>query len=99
MECRRRIERDTVIEAKSQADEPSGPAGLNPPRKQAEDMTAPETFAKLQRTLDKGRRQGNSIHDFLIARIAAFGFAAKASRAGRGLSFRLRIMVRAASRM
>src|SRR5260370_23134122 len=56
MECRRRIERDTVIEAKSQADEPSGPAGLNPPRKQAEDMTAPETFAKLQSTLDKGRR-------------------------------------------
>jgi len=62
MECRRRIERDTVIEAKSQADEPSGPAGLNPPRKQAEDMTAPETFAKLQRTLDKGRRPDMTVH-------------------------------------
>jgi hypothetical protein len=47
--CLRQIERDTVIEAKSSADEPSGPAGLNPREKQAEDMTAPETFAKPQR--------------------------------------------------
>jgi hypothetical protein len=35
------------MEAKSQADEPSGPAAKNPHR-QAEDMTAPEMFAEPQ---------------------------------------------------
>jgi len=62
MHCRHLIACDTVIEANSQADESSGPAGLNPPRKQAEDMTAPETFAKPQDTLDKGRRPDMTVH-------------------------------------
>ena len=43
--------------------------------------------------------QGNSIHDLNTALIAAFGFAAKASRAGLGLRFRLRMMASAMSRM
>jgi hypothetical protein len=55
-----------VIEAKSQADEPSGPAAKNPHR-QAEDMTAPEMFAERKKTLDQGRRpdmSGSSIAPF-----------------------------------
>ena len=56
--CLRQIERDTVIEAKSQADESSGPAGLNPREKQAEDMTAPETFAEAaKKPLTRGAVQ------------------------------------------
>ena len=34
------------------------------------------------------RSQGNSIHDWMTARIAAFGLCAKASLAGFGLSLR-----------
>jgi hypothetical protein len=61
MHCRHLIACDTVIEAKSQADESSGPADLKPAQK-AEDMTAPETFAKPQDTLDKGRRPDMTVH-------------------------------------
>jgi hypothetical protein len=35
-----------VIEAKSQADDSSGPAANENPRQQAEDMTAPEMFTE-----------------------------------------------------
>jgi hypothetical protein len=41
-----RFKRDPVIGAKSTGGQSSGPAGRTFPRKQAEDMTAPETFAK-----------------------------------------------------
>src|SRR5271166_3664806 len=54
--CPRRFERDTVMAAKGHADQSSGPAEPSIPRQQAVDMTAPETFAKLDETLDKGRR-------------------------------------------
>jgi hypothetical protein len=34
----------------------SGPADMNTPRKQAEDMTAPECFISFKKSLKKGRR-------------------------------------------
>ena len=48
-----RKQRASMMGQGTVADATSGPAGLAPPQ-QAEDMTAPETFASLKSILDQG---------------------------------------------
>ena len=55
MSRQRLIERVTVIEATSLSGRTIRASG-HTPHKQAVDMTAPEMFAEVQETLDKGRR-------------------------------------------
>jgi hypothetical protein len=61
MHCRHLIACDTVIRQRAKRTNHQGQR-VSTPRKQAEDMTAPETFAKPQDTLDKGRRPDMTVH-------------------------------------
>src|SRR5271166_6455068 len=78
--CPRRFERDTVMAAKGHADQSSGPAEPSIPRQQAVDMTAPETFAKLDETLDKGRRPDRTRAYFPVSGDHVFGSAMPVGR-------------------